>query len=100
VPDPLDELLSSTPPERLPSLIVRLAACMATAGARLSGPSASAPAVPVVNVDVEEAARRLGVSERYVYRHASRLPFVVREGRRLLANGAALERYIQKRTGA
>jgi excisionase family DNA binding protein len=76
-------------------LIVGLAARLAVLGAGLVLPD-SAKGAPGDetdrNLSVGEAARVLGVSERYVYRNAKRLPFV-REGRRLLFPARRLAQY-------
>ena len=77
-------------------LVVQLAARVAHLGACLAeSPAASAEAVDR-NLDVEEAAQRLGVSSRYMYRNSSRLPFARRVGRRLLFSEHGLSRYLAK----
>jgi excisionase family DNA binding protein len=55
---------------------------------------------PDVNISVEDAARRLGVSTSYVYKNAKTLPFVVKIGRRIVCSAAALERWISSRPRA
>jgi hypothetical protein len=50
---------------------------------------------PDVNIPVEEAAQRLGVSTDYLYRN--RLPFKVRIGRRVLCSVRGLERWNRQR---
>ena len=52
-------------------------------------------AEPDRNLSVREAAQRLGVSERYVYRHSQELP-AVRLGRRLVFSGRGLDRYVAR----
>jgi len=50
-------------------------------------------------LNVEEAARKLGMSEDWCYRQAKRLPFVVRNGRQLRFSERGIERYIRQRQG-
>ena len=52
---------------------------------------------PDVNLSAREAARRLGLSQDYLYR--SKLPFKVRIGRRVLFSARGLERWNGSRTG-
>jgi len=61
---------------------------------------ASATTEPDVNVSVDEAARRLGISASYIYKNAARLPFVVRIGRRLTCSTVAFERWRKSRIRA
>ena len=46
---------------------------------------------------IDEAAARLGQSEDWLYRHAARLPFTVRQGRSLRFSERRLEGYIATR---
>ena len=48
------------------------------------------------NLDVAEAAKRLGMSRDWLYRNASKLPFAVRIGRRVVFDSLALERWNQR----
>lgn len=48
---------------------------------------------------VEEAARKLGVSEDWIYRRARTLPFVVRLGARLRCSEQGIERWCRQRQG-
>ena len=85
----LDELLARSPVERLPALLAALHARAGVALARLDettweGVQSSGKTAPNENLPVKEAARRLGVSPAWIYRHARKLPFTVRIGRRLL----------------
>ena len=50
-------------------------------------------------LDVEEAARKLGKSKDYLYRHAGKYPFTVRDGRRLRFSEAGIEKFIRQRLG-
>jgi len=44
----------------------------------------------------EEVAQRLQVTKEYVYRHASRYPFTVREGRYVRFSQHGLSRYLER----
>lgn len=48
---------------------------------------------------VEEAARKLGLSRDYIYRHAKTFSFTVRLGSRLRFSERGIERYIRQRQG-
>ena len=49
---------------------------------------------------VEEAARKLAVSDDWLYRHADKLPFTVRIGdRHLRFSAAGIEKFIRQRAG-
>ena len=89
-------------PEDLPGLIGTLAMEQARAMARLTAPAMSragaAEPAEDVNLSVSEAARRLGVSVDWVYRHRDKLPRV-RIGRRLLFPRSALDRWNKQRQG-
>jgi excisionase family DNA binding protein len=50
------------------------------------------------NLSAEEAARRLGLSKDWLYRHADSLPSV-RIGRRVLFSASGLERWNRQRMG-
>ena len=100
--DELDREISAAPPERLPAILVALSTRMAAASARLLAMppvSSGRTTGPDENLDVAEAARRLGVSKDWLYRHANGLPFTVRVGRRLVFSARGLERWNQMRQG-
>jgi excisionase family DNA binding protein len=93
----LDAAIAAASPSERAALVVGLAARLAVLGAGLA--QAPQPAATAdENVDVEEAARRLGVSARFIYRHQRELP-VVRMGRRLVLSSRGIDAYIAKRTG-
>jgi excisionase family DNA binding protein len=50
-------------------------------------------------LDVDEAARRLGVSPDWLYRRVGKLPFIVRLGRTVRCSAAGIDRYIRQRAG-
>lgn len=94
-------LVDATPSPELPQLIGDLEAAKAAAWARLTAtPTNGRPdelAPEVRNLDIAEAARRLGMSRDWLYRHASELPFALRIGRRLVFDSLALERWNRRR---
>ena len=93
----LRSLVEGTPAPELPQLIGDLEAARAAAWARLTAPAADKPrdepGQEARNLDVAEAAKRLGISRDWLYRHASELPFALRIGRRVVFDSLALERW-------
>src|SRR5262245_5949014 len=80
----------------------QLETAKARAWARLTAPPAVAPSLSHSDetVDVDEAARLLGMSRSWVYRHAARLPFARRVGRRALRfSTSGIRRYLASRGG-
>ena len=49
---------------------------------------------------VSDAAARLSTTTDWLYRHAARLPFTVRNGRQLRFSARGIARYIRERQGA
>jgi excisionase family DNA binding protein len=88
-------LARSLPREELPRLLGDLAEISATASARLS--SAVVESRPDELLDVEETARRMGVSKDYLYRHQRKFPFARRIGRKLLFSSSGLDKFIARR---
>jgi helix-turn-helix protein len=86
--------IEAADPQKLPSLIARLAALQACAAARLM-------ALPHCEhdrmLDVTETAARMSVSVDYLYKASSKLPFCRRIGRRLVFSEAGLERWLSTR---
>ena len=99
--------VATMPAERLPALLVdvaamqsRLAAVSNAISARLlaDAEAASRDASEAL-LDVREAAIRLNVSVDWLYRHAKRLPFTRRVGGRAVRfDPAALARWLAHRT--
>jgi hypothetical protein len=86
------------PAGALPDFIGELESVKATAWARLTAP---APAQTEHDelVNVAEAARRLGVSEDYLYSHHKGYNFTRRQGRKLLFSALGIDKHIrQQRT--
>jgi len=77
-------------------LIVQVAAVLAALGA--------SPATPERStgdrlLKIADAATKLSVSADYLYRHAAKLPFTVRDGRRLRFSERGIEQWIARRRG-
>jgi predicted DNA-binding transcriptional regulator AlpA len=98
----LRSLVEDTAAPELPQLIGELEAARAAAWARLTAPAADKPSgaqgAEARNLDVTEAAKRLGISRDWLYRHASELPFALRIGRRVVFDSVALERWNRRHT--
>jgi excisionase family DNA binding protein len=100
--DALDQLIASTPEEKIPALVVALLVrAGALAGRQLVETGAPQRAVqqPDENLSVAEAARRLGVSRDWLYRHSGELPFTIRIGRRVVFSARGLEQWSRKQQG-
>jgi predicted DNA-binding transcriptional regulator AlpA len=97
----LCSMVAATPAPELPQLIGDLEAARAAAWARLTAPTTNKTSEEAgkeaINLDVAEAARRLGISRDWLYRHASELPFALRIGRRVVFDSRELERWNRRR---
>jgi predicted DNA-binding transcriptional regulator AlpA len=85
--------------DELPRFLGELETVRAVAWSRLTS---SAPAIQQSRdelLDIEEAARRLGISASYLYRNHQRFPFSRRVGRSLRFSAQGMDDYIQE-TGA
>jgi excisionase family DNA binding protein len=82
------------PAGELPRLLGELEEIRCTAMARLTAP-APAQAQADELLSAPEAARRLGISQDYLYHHHGDLPFTRRVGRRLLFSALGIEKYIK-----
>jgi predicted DNA-binding transcriptional regulator AlpA len=82
------------PAGELPRLLGELEEIRCTAMARLTAP---APAQSQADelLSAAEAARRLGISQDYLYRHHRDFPFTRRVGRRLLFSALGIEKHIK-----
>src|SRR5207248_2690128 len=66
--------------------------------ARLANGKGHAPEAEDKLLTATEAAQRLGMTTRWIYGHASTLPFVVKlPGRAVRFSAAGLQKYIEKR---
>lgn len=83
-------------PDELPNFIGELEAIKAVAWSRLTS---SAPIQQEHDelLNVQAAARRLGVSQDYLYRHHRQYPFTRRQGRRLLFSALGIDKHIRQR---
>jgi excisionase family DNA binding protein len=81
-------------PEELPNLIGQLESAKAIAWARLTVPTTVQTEHDEL-LAVTEAARRLGVSEDYLYGHHHEYPFTRRQGRKLLFSASGLQKYLK-----
>jgi excisionase family DNA binding protein len=100
--DELRRLVGEARPEDLPSFAGRTAEVQAIIGLRLRSVevgSARSTTEPAVNISVEEAARRLGVSSSFIYKGKGTLPFLVKVGRRLVVSVSAMDRWQKARMG-
>jgi len=92
--DELQNALSAArqvPREELPRLLGELEEIRFTAIARLT--PAPSVAAPDELLDVSQAARRLGISTDYLYRHHSKFKFTRRVGRSLRFSAHGIEEY-------
>jgi predicted DNA-binding transcriptional regulator AlpA len=102
----LDRLLADIdrlPADQLPDAIGALESVKARAWARLVRPESmeASPQDADQTVNVQDAARLLGMSPTWVYRHADTLPFTRRVGRRALRfSVAGIRRYLARRRPA
>jgi hypothetical protein len=93
----LEEVLKAAqelPREELPSFIGQLEGAKAMAWARLSLPQTQQKHDE--QLGVAEAAKRLGVSEDYLYRHSEDYTFTRRQGRKLLFSALGIDKYIRQ----
>jgi predicted DNA-binding transcriptional regulator AlpA len=94
----LDAAIAAADAAERPALVVQLAGRLAALGAGMvQSPTPQAGPSPERNLDVAEAAARLGMSEAWLYRHGAELPFAVRLGRRLLFSERGLDAYLKRR---
>ena len=87
------------PPDELPRLLGEIEEIRCTALARLSTPAFSPSSEPDQLLSIGEAARRLNVSQDYLYRHGKELPFTRRMGRRVLFSSSGIDQHIRQQDG-
>ena len=100
--DTLDRVIESTAPDDLPELAGDLATALVKVCARAGTPPPTKPAESAKGrklsgrqLDVREAAERLGVTVTWLYRHSRSLPFALKLGHRTLRFDAdGLERWL------
>jgi predicted DNA-binding transcriptional regulator AlpA len=107
LPDPA--AIASLPQAELPATLTHLAALQTAIAARLAERNGSVgngtisggtnDSGPKGLLDVRQAAERLGMSPDWLYRHAKRLPFTCRVGRRAVKfDSRGLDRWIAARS--
>jgi hypothetical protein len=94
---PAIALARTLPADALPSLLGELEEIRIVALARALAAPVSATA-PDQLLEIPEAAARLSVSPSYLYRRSKRLPFIVREGRKVLCSSRLLADYIRRKS--
>ncbi len=90
-PERVDELT----PEEARAMLAQLVTLQAPLLARALVASVGRDPGELLTVDV--AARRIGLSEDWLYRHAAKLPFTVHVGRQVRFSARWLEAYIAAR---
>jgi predicted DNA-binding transcriptional regulator AlpA len=85
------------PPDRLPEAAGQAAALQAEFLARLAAPPK--PAGEDRLLEVEEAAKVLGIAPQTLYRKARSLPFTVRIGAAVRFSEAGIQKFIRLRQG-
>lgn len=94
------EAIRDADADELPAIVGELEALKAVAWSRMLAPPPPArDEGGDQNVSADEAARRLGLSKDWLYKHADALPFAVKIGRRVLFSARGLERWNRQRTG-
>lgn len=96
----LDIDIAAVPRDELPAVLGRLVELEARVRLRLSESVTPAPTVADRNLDVQEAARRLGMSGAWLYRHGAELPCAIRIGRRLLFSAQGIETFLARKKNA
>jgi excisionase family DNA binding protein len=88
---------TGVPHDRIPDVLGELERVRGVLWARLV--TAAPPPRPSDDalVDVDEAARLLDMSTKWLYRHARRLPFTRRVGRSLKFSREGIHRYLARR---
>ena len=92
--EPALKLARTLPLEDLPEFLGDLEVLRCTAFVRLSAPVVSPP--PDELLDVDEAAKRLGMSRHFLYRHRKQFPFTRRMGSALRFSANGIENYLRR----
>ncbi len=92
--EPVLNLSKNLPAEELPQLLGALEEIRAVALMRLCTRETKSQNDELL--DVKETARRMHCSRDYLYRNYKTLPFVRREGRKLLFSSAGLVAYLKR----
>jgi len=78
-------------------VMLTIAAILTALGASTATPERSCTGDRLLKI--ADAAAKLSVSTDYLYRHADKLPFSVRDGRRLRFSERGIEAWIARRRG-
>jgi excisionase family DNA binding protein len=89
------ERIAEVTPELARVMLAQIVTLQAPLLARALGTGAGREPDELLTVDM--AAQRLGLSEAWLYRHASTLPFTVHVGRQVRFSARRLEAYIAAR---
>ncbi len=92
----LDDLIASSSPAERAGLVVQLSARIAALGAGLTEVGSAERGEPDHNLDVNEAAERLGMSVAWVYRNKRKLRYI-ELGRRVVFSSRELDTYLRRR---
>ena len=92
----LDTLIAAASPTERASLVVQLSARLATLGAGLTEVGSTEHGGADCNLDVQQAAARLGMSVAWVYRNKTKLRYI-ELGRRVVFSSRELDTYLRKR---
>ena len=87
------------PPDRLPKALGELEEVRSTLWARLTAPAPVQSPGYDERITIGEAARRLGLTEDYIYHHHGDFSFTRREGRKLLFSASGIEASINQKNG-
>ena len=95
------EVLAKIPREQIPALLLEIASLQGALAASLLNGAETAGAQGNGDklLEVKEAAAKLSVTEDWLYRKGSKLPFVVRMGRNIRFSEQGINRFIRQRTG-
>jgi predicted DNA-binding transcriptional regulator AlpA len=90
------------PDEQIAVAFAKVTTVASNLAARLVVGATSERAAPCGDrlLAVEQAAAKLAVKVGWLYRHANRLPFTVRQGRLLRFSERGIEKYIAQRCGS
>ncbi len=89
--------LESLRPDEIAALLCDLAAAQTRLAARMAGVSRDTGEDHLL--DVDEAAKKLGVAKQWLYRRTRTLPFRVRLGGQVRFSAQGIERFIASRRG-
>ena len=92
----LDGVIASVSPAERGALVIQLSARLAALGAGLAEAGSTEHGETDRNLDVQQAAERLGMSVAWIYRNKAKLP-CIGLGRRVLFSSRGLDKHLQRR---